>query len=585
MKKGTLLAFLLILLSLQNLQANDEKYFFWKSVFPQFDSISKELEVSSLRGHKADLLLMGLEEIEKEINLPVIKSRALFWKACIDDSKELVDKDYIIEQLELALSYNDSTIYPYDYARIRYQINAINLDYLKVGYQDSFRQFILASKIFEEFKDYKYLGLSKVSLALILREIGEYESALDYYLEADSLFDISHEYQFASNNKINIANLYYLKGRNEESIDLLEKYVPNYIAENDTSLVINSYMSLYIYHTDINEKRKYVYKAYKLAQLAGHEQLKMSASFNLCHSLLEKGDFDSTYIIAKSINRYSKINNNHLFLYKSNVLLSKVYAQRRQMDSAYLLSSQGFELYEDLISVENVAKINTIQARVAIDKIKDKMIISDLEAQKERRHKQFILIFSGFIILFFFMMFRTFRKQSIAKTRIKELENIQLASKLSDEELQNEKYALEIDLKNRELSSTTLVLTEKNGILKNILKVIEDYNLKGTMSDKQYSPLKSLINDSLQSEDEWEMFKIHFEKVHPDFFFTLKNKYPTLTETELKYCAYIRIGMSAKQIALMLSVRPSTVIKSRYRVRKKFNLLNEESLDELLRQI
>ena len=97
--------------------------------------------------------------------------------------------------------------------------------------------------------------------------------------------------------------------------------------------------------------------------------------------------------------------------------------------------------------------------------------------------------------------------------------------------------------------------------------------------------INSVIGDSLRNDDEWSRFKLHFDSVHPDFFLKLKQRSSELTENDLRLCAYIRIGMRAKQIAEMLSVSPDSINTNRYRLRKKLALAKGQSLDDFIRQI
>ena len=78
---------------------------------------------------------------------------------------------------------------------------------------------------------------------------------------------------------------------------------------------------------------------------------------------------------------------------------------------------------------------------------------------------------------------------------------------------------------------------------------------------------------------------MHFDSVHPNFVTKLKAASEELTENDLRLCAYLRIGMRAKDIASMLSVSPASVNTNRYRIRKKLGLTKEDSLDDYIRSI
>jgi DNA-binding CsgD family transcriptional regulator len=50
-------------------------------------------------------------------------------------------------------------------------------------------------------------------------------------------------------------------------------------------------------------------------------------------------------------------------------------------------------------------------------------------------------------------------------------------------------------------------------------------------------------------------------------------------------CAYLKIGLNSKEIADIFQVLPSSINVSRYRLRKKLNLSQEEDLYEFLNSL
>lgn len=93
--------------------------------------------------------------------------------------------------------------------------------------------------------------------------------------------------------------------------------------------------------------------------------------------------------------------------------------------------------------------------------------------------------------------------------------------------------------------------------------------------------LKVLVEDN-KIDDTWEHFAHHFDKVHTDFLVVLKNRYPNLTASELKLCAYLRMNLSSKEIAQLLNISVRGVEIGRYRLRKKLGLPKETNLFEFL---
>jgi DNA-binding CsgD family transcriptional regulator len=91
-----------------------------------------------------------------------------------------------------------------------------------------------------------------------------------------------------------------------------------------------------------------------------------------------------------------------------------------------------------------------------------------------------------------------------------------------------------------------------------------------------------IINEQLESIDDWERFSQYFDKSNNDFLKILKEDHPLLTAADLKLCAYLRLNLSTKAIADLLNLSVRGVESSRYRLRKKLSLANDISLFDFL---
>ncbi|RYF85554.1 MAG: hypothetical protein EON98_06245 [Chitinophagaceae bacterium] len=145
--------------------------------------------------------------------------------------------------------------------------------------------------------------------------------------------------------------------------------------------------------------------------------------------------------------------------------------------------------------------------------------------------------------------------------------------------LQREKLEVEIGHKNAELASSAMNLVHKAEILsrlkEDLLGFKETAQLeKGT---KEFQKIIKLIDAELNHAGEWEDFARHFDSVHADYLKKLKENYPDLTTSELKLAAYLRLNLSTKEIAQLLGISVRGVETSRYRLRKKLGLTNEDA--------
>jgi DNA-binding CsgD family transcriptional regulator len=151
--------------------------------------------------------------------------------------------------------------------------------------------------------------------------------------------------------------------------------------------------------------------------------------------------------------------------------------------------------------------------------------------------------------------------------------------------LKNEKLESEIEFKNTELASTAMHLVQKEEFLLKIKEELHHLNNSNGKEKADGAELKKILRILSEEEklnEEWEQFSVHFDKVHGDFLVRLKEKYPTLKPHELKLCAYLRMNLSSKEIARLMSISVRGVEISRYRLRKKLEIPTETNLFQFL---
>lgn len=150
--------------------------------------------------------------------------------------------------------------------------------------------------------------------------------------------------------------------------------------------------------------------------------------------------------------------------------------------------------------------------------------------------------------------------------------------------LQNEKLETEINHKNAELASTTMNLVQKKEFILKLKAELQQLQKTAKVGDDN-PELKKLLKVLAEEEklnEEWEQFSQHFNSVYGDFLTILKSKFPSLKPHELRLCAYLRMNLSSKEIAPLMSISVRGVEISRYRLRKKLNLATEENLVQYL---
>lgn len=94
-----------------------------------------------------------------------------------------------------------------------------------------------------------------------------------------------------------------------------------------------------------------------------------------------------------------------------------------------------------------------------------------------------------------------------------------------------------------------------------------------------------MIRSDIRLDKQWGKFKLHFEEVHPNFFSVLEQKFPSLSENELRVCAYIKMRLNNTEIMSLLNLAPKGLETARYRIKKQMKLSKKEDLNEFIRSI
>lgn len=178
-----------------------------------------------------------------------------------------------------------------------------------------------------------------------------------------------------------------------------------------------------------------------------------------------------------------------------------------------------------------------------------------------------LLAYVILLLAFSFIMHRTYKKYYKKLHKNKQLESEQQIINIK-----NEKLNQEIESKNRELAISTMSIIKKNEVLNSIKKELK----KSRQADSK-AALK-LIDNNLNDTKDWSFFEQAFNNADKDFLDKIKLSHPDLTPNDLRFCAYLRLNLSSKEMAPLLNISIKSVETKRYRLRKKLGLEHDNGL-------
>lgn len=154
-----------------------------------------------------------------------------------------------------------------------------------------------------------------------------------------------------------------------------------------------------------------------------------------------------------------------------------------------------------------------------------------------------------------------------------QLAKVNLEADSLEKELTNRELAEMLAMKNRDLASKAIIISQKETIINEVADYLINLN-EHNADDSLY--IHKLIN-ALQANKNnvsWKEFELYFRKIHPRFYSELITGFPNLTRNDLKLCAFIKLNLSTKQIATINGKSQNTIDVARFRLRKKMSLKN-----------
>lgn len=554
--------------------------YYFKVIDKDFDDIARRLYRMDFDNERMNITaedINRLERIAKKRGSKQLEARFLYWR--VRATQMEASPGYCIPLLEKAQRICQPE-YDYDRAVIDYQLAG---NYERKG--DYLRAYVLLNStipVFNKYGDHFFLGNAHLLFAQLYIDINDPENA------KVSLKEARYEYEKAGFPLNRIYFFEALLADKPQKLALYKKSLTNG-GEKDWGMTLQALTKISMLFVERNltdSAMLYDRKARLTLDKNAPDNPVFEAVYNINHIrvLYAMKRYSEALEILKQEEK-KKLMKSERFLVDIYEMLWKVYDKLGDKENAYTylkMYTIEYQRCEEQIRRQDVPKA---KAREAIARRNDTIRLLEKDAELSRTFMYMVILFAAIILSAGVAVFIYFWQ----RYKIRRMENRELRNSLQQESLiysvNRRNFERDIKQKNCEISSSTLLLANKNEVLQQISEITKRYSDERQIPQEYVRQINEVIGDSLKNDDEWSRFKLHFDSVHPNFFVKLKDSSGELTENDLRLCAYIRIGMRAKQIAEMLSVSPDSINSNRYRLRKKLGLLHGESLDDFIRKI
>jgi len=144
----------------------------------------------------------------------------------------------------------------------------------------------------------------------------------------------------------------------------------------------------------------------------------------------------------------------------------------------------------------------------------------------------------------------------------------------------------QLSAKDRELVSFLMQLSQKNELISKISNQLKKLKSRGDDDNaKQLQQLLQTLDVHAATPVDWPVIESQIEKIHPGFFTRLQAKHPSISLKDKKLCAWLRLGLSSREISGLQNITSKSVEIARIRLRKKLKLAVKMRLANYLGQL
>lgn len=433
--------------------------------------------------------------------------------------------------------------------------------YHRLGNEPRAIEFLLkALTIFETISDNRQIAVCNNNVGVIYLSQDDTKAALLHFNKALSSWTDQGYKSGIARALGNIADVYETEKNDSLALQYYQRSLAINEEINDKSAVSNIYNAMgeiYFRSQNYDESFRYQQQALQLAIETGSINLQSGIYTALSDLYLIRNNPSQALFHAERALEIGKKINSKRNIADSYHQLSKVYAAAKNYTKAYEFQSLYVTLNDSMKSSESLSNIEKMKANYELDKkeLEIKALNHEMSVKIIRRNS-FIVACLALLVIGALVYHR---QRLIMKKR-----------------LESKKQLLDFYTHN---------LREKSEMLDKISEDLETLKQKSVEEDTEIDKFNKILHAAILTDEDWENFKKAFEEVYPRFFAKLRYHYPDITVSELRLSALIKLKLSLKESASMLGISPESIKKSRYRLRKKFDLPEKETLEDFISKI
>ncbi|MEO9511073.1 MAG: tetratricopeptide repeat protein [Flavobacteriaceae bacterium] len=492
-----------------------------------------------------------------------------------DYSKSL---SYFQENLEVSKEVGKKSVIASVYNKLGIVYGSIGDEIKQIDYYEK------SLKLREDIGDKSAIATTLSNIAGLHQEQKNYAKALEYHQKCLKIREELNEQAKIAWSSAHIGEIYLDHGDYKTALTYYERSLKlgkEFGDKKEIAWYIELMGDYFRHKKDYTKALEYYQRSLQHSTEMGAKPEISSVLFSIGAVYLAKKQYSKTiekckesYQIAVDINDVSRQNNACECLYEGYKGLNNSNQALNFFEKASVLNDslkseetakrlQEME-FAKIILKDSIAKAE--ERRIAKEKIRKQESKIALLNTKNKVKSLWIIFGSLAAILLMGLLYYRYKQ----RVKYKDLQNKLLNS--------------EIEYKKKDLTNFAVNISNNQEWALSLAEKME--NLKTSTGRKRAKELEDLdteIKNKIWVDKSSDDFYKKIDALSSSFYAKLNTQFEGLTKTEIRLCSLIKLELDNKQIASLQNINPSSVKKSRNRLRKKLNLSPQQDLDAFLR--
>jgi tetratricopeptide (TPR) repeat protein len=458
------------------------------------------------------------------------------------------------------------------------------------------------------------------NLGNVYRKQGNFVKSMDAYEKALSCFIALKDDASVSDCLNNIGNLYLDKGDPFRSLDYYNRSINFKIVKSDNYRMISRYKNLaeaYSMLKDYTNASQFLDKAVNLAEKS-EDKVQLASCYSLLGELhIKKGNQEiGISYLEKSVEIFhetgakaeeaeilvtlaaeelsaNKIQDALLHaeegeklakkvgaiktIYNASDCLSQIWEKKGDNQKSLDYMKKVLYFKDSLYSVEKNRAVEEIEAGFTRTRLQNEnqILAQNSKLQQQSLKIRSIALFSLALclllsLLVIWLVYKRHIDSKVMANREKAVKQQEI-----------EKLNSDLFTKERELTTKTVLINQKNVLLQKLIEELEILKNENGSTGNKIGQLQHELKQEL-SPNSWKEFEVQFNEVHPGFQNRLLERFPDLSPTERRLCTFLRLDMNTREIASLTGQTFKSLEVARTRIRKKMDIPHEGNLTNFI---